>query len=270
MQLTLPAHAENVALVRHAVAGIGEALGMDEECLANLRTVVSEACNNAVVHAYDENESGTFEVSVSRQADLLEVIVRDHGHGFRPRLMSAQADPSLRLGLSLIASLSEGFELRSADDGGTELTIRLPIATPEEQPAPEPAEFSDETVVTVKDETLAGVVVSRVVSALAARASMSIDRLSDVLLLSDAIAVERADSFTGGMTRIAIEETGDGITVRVGPLQDGAAERMLAGLAIPSLDASLVTLADEARVERSDDGEHLALLILSGHPAPRS
>jgi serine/threonine-protein kinase RsbW len=271
MQLTLPALAENVALVRHAVAGIGEALGMDEECLANLRTVVSEACNNAVVHAYDENESGTFEVSVSRQGDVLEVIVRDHGHGFRPRLVSARPDPSLRLGLSLIASLSEGFELRSADDGGTELTIRAPIATPEEdEEASEPAEFSDETVVAVEDETLAGVVVSRVVSALAARASMSIDRLSDVLLLSDAIAVERADSFTGGKTRIAIEETADGITVRVGPLQDGAAERMLAGLAIPSLDASLVTLADEARVERSDEGEHLALLILSGHPAPRS
>ena len=35
--------------------------------------------------------------------------------------------------------LSEGFELRSADDGGTELTIRLSIATPEEAPAPEPA-----------------------------------------------------------------------------------------------------------------------------------
>ena len=35
---------------------------------------------------------------------------------------------------------------------------------------------------------------------------MSIDRLSDVLLLSDAIAVERADGFTGGRTRIAIED----------------------------------------------------------------
>ncbi len=269
MQLTLPARAENVTLVRHAVAGIGEALGMDEECLANLRTVVTEACNNAVVHAYDEDEPGALEVGVSRQGDMLEVVVRDHGHGFRPRLGSGRPDPSLRLGLSLIASLSDGFELRSADDGGTELTMLVPIEPGEPAEREERPDFSDETVVTVEDEALAGVVVSRVISSLAARASMSIDRLSDVLLLSDAIAVERAEGFTGGKTRIAIQESSDGITVRVGPLREGAAERMLAGLAIPSLDASLVTLADEARVEHSDDGEHLALRIASGHTASR-
>jgi serine/threonine-protein kinase RsbW len=270
MQLTLPARAENVTLARHAVAGIGEALGMDEECLANLRTVVTEACNNVVVHAYDENESGTFEVGVSRHENVVEIAVRDHGHGFRPRLGSARPDPSLRLGLSLIASLSDDFELRSAEDGGTELSIRVLIHPREGKPDQDVPEFADETVVTVEDEALAGVVVSRVVSALAARASMSIDRLSDVLLLSDAIAVERADGFLGGKTRIAIEEAGDGITVRVGPLQDGAAERMLDGLAIPSLDASLVTLADEARVEQSEGGEHLMLRIANGHPASRS
>ncbi len=124
-------------------------------------------------------------------------------------------------------------------------------------------------MVTVEDEALAGIVVSRVVSALAARASLSVDRLSDVLLLSDAIASERVDGFSDGRTRISIQEVGDGITVRVGPLREGAGDLMLQGLAIPSLDASLVTLADEAHVERGEDGEHLVLRIASGHPASR-
>ncbi len=141
MQLAVPARAENVALVRHAVAGVGEAIGMDEEALANLKTVVSEACNNAVVHAYDEGESGTLEVSAARHEDVLEIVVRDHGHGFRPRLTSGHADASLRLGLSLIASLSSGFELRAAEGGGTEVRVLVPIAAREDEPDSESPVF---------------------------------------------------------------------------------------------------------------------------------
>ncbi len=269
MRLSVPARAENVILIRHAVAGIGEAVGMDDEALANLKTVITEACNNAVVHAYDEDALGMLEVSVAHRPDALEIAVRDHGHGFRPRLGAAQSSPSLRLGLSLIATLSSGFELHAAAGGGTELRVIVPItAVDEESQAGAPA-LSEETVLAVEDEALAGVVVSRVVSALAARASLSVDRLSDVLLLGDAIASERPDGYSDGQTRMAIEETEDGITVRVGPLNDGAGDRMLAGLAIPSLDASLKTLADEALVERGDHGEHLVLRISNGHSASR-
>lgn len=267
MQLSLPARVENVALVRHAIAGVGEALGMGEESLANLKTVVSEAANNAVIHAYEAGEAGMLEVGASRREDLLEVVIRDHGHGFRPRLGADGPEASLRLGLSLIASLSSGFELRAANGGGTELILLIPISAPEEAPSSRSPDVSDETVVSVADEALGGMVVSRVVSALAARASLSVDRLSDILLLSDAIASQRATGFADGQTRTAIEETGDGITVRVGPLNDGTGEQMLAGLAIPSLDASLVTLADEALVERGERGEHLVLRITSEHPA---
>lgn len=241
---------------------------MDEESLANLKTVVSEACTNAVVHAYDADEAGSLEISAATLDDGLEVVVRDHGHGFRPRLEADDAEPSLRLGLSLIATLSSGFALRSTDDGGTEVTILVPFTAAREAPASgERAAASAETVVTVEDEALAGVVVARAVSVLAARAELPVDRLSDMLLLSDAIAGEHADHFSDGRTRIAIEETADGITVRVGPLHEGAAERMLTGLAIPSLDASLVTLADEAVVERSEDGEHLTLRMSGRTPA---
>lgn len=240
---------------------------MDEESLANLKTVVSEACTNAVVHAYNAGEPGSLEVSASTLDDGLEVVVRDHGHGFRPRLEADDAEPSLRLGLSLIATLSSGFALRSVDDGGTEVTILVPFTAREAPATGERAAASAETVVTVEDEALAGVVVARAVSVLAARAELPVDRLSDMLLLSDAIAGEHADHFSDGHTRIAIEEAADGITVRVGPLHEGAAERMLTGLAIPSLDASLVTLADEVVVERSEEGEHLTLRISGRTPA---
>ena len=39
-------------MVRHALAGLAEEIGMDETGVADLKTVVTEACMNVVVHAY--------------------------------------------------------------------------------------------------------------------------------------------------------------------------------------------------------------------------
>ena len=62
LQMSLPARAENVAVVRHALAGLAERIGMDEASQADLKTVVTEACMNVVVHAYPEGEDGLLEV----------------------------------------------------------------------------------------------------------------------------------------------------------------------------------------------------------------
>lgn len=273
VHLDLPARPENISLVRHALAGFGEALGMDEEGVAGLKTVVTEATTNAVLHAYDADagEPGPLEVRAGRRDNSVEVVVRDYGHGFRPRVRrqpAPDAPENLRLGLALIAALCREFELRAAAGGGTEVMMLVGLETDvadadldDQAPA---ATSTGETVVTVADDALATVIVSRVISALAARAELSVDRLSDVLLLSDAISSGGSGEFAEGRTRVAAEESDGAISLRVGPLHDGAAERMLNGLSIPSLDASLKSLADEARVERDADGEHLLLRFSRG------
>ena len=53
LHLVLPARAENVIVVRQAVAGVGEALGIPAARVDDLKTVVTEACNNVVLHAYE-------------------------------------------------------------------------------------------------------------------------------------------------------------------------------------------------------------------------
>lgn len=81
--LALPARPENVIVVRQAVAGLGEALGLSPQRLDDLKTVVSEACNNVILHAYDDDR-GPLEVSASSDGSALEVSVSDTGGGFRP------------------------------------------------------------------------------------------------------------------------------------------------------------------------------------------
>ncbi len=104
LQLVLPARAENVIVVRQAVAGLGEAVGLPDQRVADLKTVVTEACNNVVVHAYPDGE-GPLEVAATATEDEVEVVISDEGQGFRPN--AETDDATLGLGLPLIAALSD-------------------------------------------------------------------------------------------------------------------------------------------------------------------
>ncbi len=120
--LTLPARAENVAVVRHAFGGLGDALDIDDQVLADVKLAVTEACTNVVVHAYPDGE-GPMEIAASISDGRLAIAVRDEGRGMLPRPDS----PGLGLGLPLIATLSESLELGRAEDDRTEIrmTFRL-------------------------------------------------------------------------------------------------------------------------------------------------
>lgn len=93
--LRLSALAENVAAVRETVGREAEAMGMGPREVDDLRTVVSEACNNVVLHAYPpEVVERPLEVEMRRVGEALDVIVRDRGRGLRPRTGSLRASSS--------------------------------------------------------------------------------------------------------------------------------------------------------------------------------
>jgi anti-sigma regulatory factor (Ser/Thr protein kinase) len=123
LELSLPARAENVAVVRHVLGGIGDALDLDHEVLADIKLAVSEACANVVVHAYATAGPGFMDLEVTTMDSHLAVVVRDHGRGMTPRADS----PGLGVGLPLIASLAETLELTNSTDGGTE--VRMTFVT---------------------------------------------------------------------------------------------------------------------------------------------
>jgi anti-sigma regulatory factor (Ser/Thr protein kinase) len=122
LELTLPARAENVAVVRHIIAGVGDALGIEDAILDDIRLAVSEACTNVVVHAYPSGE-GLLTVSVDGSYDEVLVAVCDSGRGMAPRPDS----PGLGVGLPLIASLASLLELGAAPGGGTEVRMRFAL-----------------------------------------------------------------------------------------------------------------------------------------------
>lgn len=259
--MMLPAKAENVAVIRHALAGLAEQIGMDEPGLADLKTVVTEACMNVVAHAYD-GRPGPLSVEANPDGDGLTVVVRDEGVGIRPQ---ADVDRnSLRLGLSLIAALSSSFAISGGLDRGTEVTMRVPLHGGGSNGAGdpvsmEPTEHRSTTEVTTDRPELLAPVLARVVGALAARRDLSVDRVSDAVLVTDAIADAAPSRFADGRVRLGLDDREGGIELRMGPMATGAAKDIIEELEVPDVGGSLEALADELTVEESADGEYLVI-----------
>jgi anti-sigma regulatory factor (Ser/Thr protein kinase) len=259
VDFALPALAENVALVRHVLAGLAEALEMQPAEIADLKTVVTEACMNAVVHAYKPDEPGLLEVEAWPEGENLQVTVRDFGVGIRP--LADVEHRSLRLGLPLIAALTTSFELSASPGGGTQVRMKVPFSETASNGNGAHTPLADETRIRLPSGELLAPVLSRVISMFATRADLSVDELSDAVLLSDALSAGGTEGFADGTARIAIREEDGAFEIRVGPLAEGGGQRLIDGLRIPELDATLAGLADEVRVDPIDDGELLAIRI---------
>jgi serine/threonine-protein kinase RsbW len=258
-QLTLPATAENVIVVRQAIAGLGEALGLPGSRVADLKTVVTEACNNVVLHAYDD-EPGPLHVTAEPHEAELEVRVADEGHGFRPRANEGEA--SLGLGLPLIAALSDGFDISGGARQGSMTRIRFGYAPPDFSNNGTPTEVPEELSMELAPGATVRPVLARVMGALAARAEFSMDRLADTVLLGDAVSASGEGNFSEGRLGIFIKD-GDGtLDVRVGPLVEGAGERLMAEMEVPGA-GSLSSLASNMQVstEETHGGEAAEFLV---------
>jgi serine/threonine-protein kinase RsbW len=257
--LTLPATAENVMVVRQAVAGLGEALGLPGTRIADLKTVITEACNNVVLHAYDE-VAGPMLVTAEPGEGELEIEVADEGHGFRPR--ANEGDASLGLGLPLIAALSDSFEISGGAGQGSRTTIRFSYTPTEFSNNGIPTEPPEELAMAITPGVMVRPVLARVIGALAARAEFSVDRLADTVLLGDAVSSSEGGDFAEGRVALSIKEDTGRLEVRVGPLVSGAGEKLLGEMDLPGA-GSLRDLADSMEVTKGEtpEGEEAEFLV---------
>jgi serine/threonine-protein kinase RsbW len=119
IRLTLPARPENVAVVRHVLGGLAEALRLPDDVVDDVRLAVTEACTNVVRHAYVDE--GTIDVVVRPRGDALEVVVSDTGRGIG---QSPDTDGP-GLGLPLIAALTDSLEVQRSVGAGSRLVMRF-------------------------------------------------------------------------------------------------------------------------------------------------
>jgi serine/threonine-protein kinase RsbW/stage II sporulation protein AB (anti-sigma F factor) len=120
----LRAQPDQVRVIRAEVMAFAVAHGASDPNAVAL--AVSEAVTNAVVHAYvDAPEPGEIEVIAQRVSeDCLEILVCDEGRGMLPRHDS----PGVGLGLPLVATLAESFEVQARAGGGTQVRMAFAAA----------------------------------------------------------------------------------------------------------------------------------------------
>lgn len=268
MRLVLSNRPENVALVRQALGGVAASIGIDEHLLSDIKTAVSEACNNVVLHAYADGGKGPLEVYACPAPHEVQVVVRDRGTGIQPREPEPEAAMQ-GVGLSLIQALTERVEFVGGADQGTEVRMSfrsdlvLDINGTEVMALSEFDPPNGETMVSVSGR-LIGPVLGNVIAVLAARAGFSIERLSEAQIVTDAIAAHATDAFPGAHVHAAIDTTERRLDLRVGPLMAGGGDRLVASSGVGGLEPVLERLTNERAVEHRNGNEELRLAILDG------
>ena len=130
MILEFPSKSTNEAFARSAVACFAAQMDPTLEELGDIRTAVSEAVTNCIVHAYPE-KLGIITVRCRILKDnVLDIVVKDRGVGIadveqakRPMYTTGGSDRS-GMGFTVMESFMTSFELTSEQGKGTTVHMR--------------------------------------------------------------------------------------------------------------------------------------------------
>jgi anti-sigma regulatory factor (Ser/Thr protein kinase) len=286
LNLRLNSRPDTAGLVRAVLGGVAMPFALRPELLNDLKTVVSEACNNAVDHAY-RGDTGAIAVRVELQLEEIEVSVRDWGGGFH---QVAPAGDHLRVGLPLINALADRTEFLTAPGSGTEVRMgfdlrhdprrtetlmRLEDAEDLEAWTPWRRGLAGDVVVTLLAKDLLPSVLEPLTSALAARSRFSLERFSDVYLVAHAVCKHVHTAASSSRISFSLTARDQRLEFTIGPLGVGTGERLQAIDPEADNDSSVAELADEIAFEQLDHSELLRVVLIDrerdlsgtpGHP----
>ncbi|WP_243292538.1 anti-sigma B factor RsbW [Bacillus sp. FJAT-47783] len=92
VEMKIPAKPEFIGVVRLTVSGIASRMGFTYDEIEDLKVATSEACTNAVKHAYEE-EVGEIVIGFRMNEDRLEIMVADNGKSFEFPNLKEQLGP---------------------------------------------------------------------------------------------------------------------------------------------------------------------------------
>ena len=133
MILDFPSKSSNEAFARSAVACFAAQMDPTLEELGDIRTAVSEAVTNCIVHAYP-NELGTITLRCRILKDnTLDIVVKDRGVGIpdvekamQPMFTTGGSDRS-GMGLTIMDSFMTSMTIVSSPGKGTTVHMRRKI-----------------------------------------------------------------------------------------------------------------------------------------------
>ena len=129
IKLALPSKSVHEGYARSAVAALAAQLDPPMEELGDIRTAVSEAVTNAIVHAYPDSIGTIWLKARIVDDDLLEITVRDKGRGIpdvdqaMQPLFTTGGEERSGMGFTIMESFTDRLKVRSSPGKGTAVTM---------------------------------------------------------------------------------------------------------------------------------------------------
>ena len=129
IKMEFPSKSVNEGYARSAVAAFAAQLDPTMDELGDIRTAVSEAVTNAIVHAYPDSIGTIWLKARILEGNQLEIVVRDKGRGIsdisqamQPLYTTGGAERS-GMGFTIMESFTDRLRVRSSPGKGTTVTM---------------------------------------------------------------------------------------------------------------------------------------------------
>ena len=129
MKLEFISKSSNEAFARIAVAAFVSQLDPSLEELADIKTAVSEAVTNAIIHAYPKT-GGDIEAYFKREDKKITVLITDYGIGIKdvgksmqPLYSTLHTQERSGMGFTFMEAFADEVKVRSVPGKGT--TVKL-------------------------------------------------------------------------------------------------------------------------------------------------
>ena len=130
IKLEFPSKSSNEGFARSAAAAFAAQLDPNMEEMGDIRTAVSEAVTNAIVHAYPDSIGRISMRLRILEGDVLEISVRDWGRGIEnvdkamEPLYTTGGEERSGMGFTIMGSFTDRLKVRSAPGKGTTVTMQ--------------------------------------------------------------------------------------------------------------------------------------------------
>ncbi|PLR99809.1 anti-sigma F factor [Bacillus sp. T33-2] len=131
MSLQFSALSQNESFARVAVAAFIAQLDPTMDELTEIKTVVSEAVTNAIIHGYENKPDGVVYISVVLEDGMIDMSIRDEGLGISDIEEARQplytSKPELErsgMGFTIMENFMDEVEVKSEPGFGTEVRLK--------------------------------------------------------------------------------------------------------------------------------------------------
>ncbi|MGG4493865.1 anti-sigma B factor RsbW [Brevibacillus reuszeri] len=143
VSITIPAEAEYLDIVRLTLYSFATKAGFSFEEIEDMKVAVSEACNNAILHAYGDAEAGMIDLRLENDGEQLTISVQDYGQSF---VNTGESGSSVSgkeeeiselsvggLGIFLMEALMDEVYVHSENGKGTRIVLSKRLSRNEER-----------------------------------------------------------------------------------------------------------------------------------------